>query len=833
MTNYINKILRWSGSAFMALLYPLTTVCQKVFGKLIDRLIARLDSVNKVGYFDDYFANHENPLLSGDLHSAALKMYPQSKFPTFYMKISKDLRKHIVVDGRIRGSSYLPAYTLPQAYISNQLVEDSKQAAMKSGLLILIVSFYAISSAAGYLLFHSTLSTALPAFELPPTIDDWGQFPIYVGTQKALLYSTAILTLATKLFASLSVAVALIVLPAAVVAVLLALVTFWGSWRYLIFKTMDNHAEPLRRETKESIVRWKHRFEQRELEEQAYLAQLNETKRVGELESDLITIGEATGHFNFRGLLTGPRQHQKMKLSISDMFQNTIVLGGTGSGKTRTILLPVITQLIRQQNKQDISLYVTDAKAVLWKDVAVIAEKFDKQVQLIGVEDNELGVDLLDGISPSFASDLIKSVMRQLGGASADSFWPDMASNMMRHVFTVLRAWERTKGGLDYAETSSERPYSLVSAYRLALEAHDIDGWMKEIEADILGCIELDFSAISDLAKSDLYASMRYLRATWPQIAKDTRSGIESNITNALGNFEADVRLREKFASGEKADITVGEFWGNKITCVNLPDSELGNAGKIINVFLKTLLFSEAKRRQSANPDIALKQQLAFIADEYQSLITADVSGISDATFPNISRSTGLFYLVATQGIVGLEQAIGQHAAANFMNNMRNKIFLQIEESATMNFAKMLAGKSMRFQSFAGDHHESFESMRRESGFDPVLMGAAKLEHGVSERAGLFTGLFNSYRKFELSDVRKMFEYQGGSSSLLNPNNRSENNRVEDKNSDYMKSGNEMTDVLSESDLVQMGRTHAYCFIWRSGHSRQDIVKLTDISQFA
>lgn len=836
MNNTIARLLRLPFAALMALLSPLTRIANKIFGKLIDKLLQRLESVNKAGYFDDYFKDHENPLLRGDLHAASLNMYPKSRFPTFYKRIAGDLRKSIVVDGRIRGSGYLPAYTLPQAYISDRLVNDSKQAAMKAGLLTLIVSFIFISAAAGIYVFENVLSAALPSYGLPAGTDDWGMFPIAVGLQKVMMYSGALLTLATKLVASLSVAVALVIVPAAFVAAILAILAFWGSWRNMIFKAMDDHAEPLRRETKESIVRWKHRFEQRELEEQAYLAQLNEVERVGEKEEDLVTIGEATGHFNFRGLLTGPRQNQKMRLAISDLFQNTIVLGGTGSGKTRTIILPVITQLISQQDKQDISLYVTDSKGVLWKDVAEIAENLGKKVQVIGVGEHEMGVDLLDGISPSFASDLIKSVMRQLGGANADDFWPNMATTLTRHVFTVLRAWERTEGGIEYAESSSERPYSLVSAYRLALDAKNVDGWMKQIEADILNCIETDYSAISDFAKSDLYSSLSYLRNTWPTMASDTRSGIEGNVTNALGGFEADVRLREKFASGEKADITIDECWGKKITCVNLPDSELGNAGKIINVFLKTLLFNKAKLRQAVDPNIAQKQQLAFIGDEYQSIITADVSGISDATFPNISRSTGLFYIVASQGIVGLEQAIGQYAAANFMNNMRNKIFLQIEESATMNFAKMLAGKTMRFQSFSGDHHESFESMRRESGFDPLLRGAAVLERNVIDRAGLMTGLVNSFGKFELSEVRKMFVFQSSTRMFglpkQNDDYRSESNRVEDKNSDYMKSGNEMTDVLTDGDLVGMGRMNAYCFIWRSGHSRQDIVRLTDISKF-
>lgn len=836
MSNLFN-ILFVPISLIMAALTSLTNILLKIFGKLINKIINRFaKNTNDVGYFDSYFKNHPDPLLRGDLHSAALKLYPKERFPTFYKKIHADLRKHVVVDGRIRGSSLLPAYTLPQAYISNELVSESKQTAMRSGLLVFLLSFLVISIAACFYLF-SNFGANVPTFELPKNVDDWGgMYPNYVFLNMLMVYSTSVVSLLSQLFASLSLSIALVIAPVAIVATLLGLVTFWGSWRYLIFKSMDKQAEPLRRETKESVVRWKFRYEQRQLEDEAYLAQLNEVERVGEREEDLITIGSATGHFNFRGLLTGPRQNQKLKMAISDLFQNTIVLGGTGSGKTRTILLPMITQLIKQQDKRDLSLYVTDAKAVLWQDVVAIAQKMGKQVQILGVQENELGVDLLDGISPSFAADQIKSVMRQNGGASADSFWPDMASNMIRHVFTVLLAWERTKGGLEYARASAERPYSLVSAYKLALDAAYIDGWMRQIESDILDCIENDFQAIADLAKSDLFASLRYLRLTWPTIAKDTRSGIESNITNALGSFESDVRLREKFASGEKADINISELWGNKITCVNLPDSELGNAGKIINVFLKTLLFSEAKRRQAANPDIAQVQQLAFVADEYQSLITADVSGISDATFPNISRSTGLFYIVATQGVVGLEQAIGQHAAANFMNNMRNKIFLQIEESATMNFAKMLAGKTMRFHSYSSDHHESFESMKRENGFDPLLLGSAKLTKDVQDKAGLITGIIRSCGKFNLSAVRKMFVFNSSISIFQLPQNgqndyRAEANRIDDKNADYMKSGNEMVDVLTDSDLVQMGRTHAYCFIWRSGHSRQDLVKLTDISQ--
>ncbi len=122
-----------------------------------------------------------------------------------------------------------------------------------------------------------------------------------------------------------------------------------------------------------------------------------------------------------------------------------------------------------------------------------------------------------------------------------------------------------------------------------------------------------------------------------------------------------------------------------------------------------------------------------------------------------------------------------------------------------MKFAIILTGKAMRFQIYiSGHHHESFESMRRENGFDSVLMRAAVLNDCIKKKSGLIKGLFNSCKRFKLSDVQKMFVLSDSNRDSEGDNWR----RVEDKNHDYMKSGNEMVDVLSDSDLVQMGRTN-------------------------
>lgn len=827
-----------------AFLKPVTDAADMLLRPVINRILAKTGISNNVGFFDGYFASNEDPLLRGDLPAAAEKEWPRDKHPTFYRRIPDDLRKPVIVDGRIRGSSRMPIDVLPPVGITQDLVNESKKVAAWAGLKWFIIALIVGLGMSWFTAFSPLAGFALPEWVRPAGVDFWSasEMEWQMKTDQAVTWTLYL----GQLLAVLTVGLIVTTWTSAVLAVSLGFSVFWSSWRKLIFRAADEHAEVIRAEAKEATVRWKQRFEMRELEESAYIAQLDEVDRV---QSPTIEIGEATGLFNFRGSLTGPRQKTKIKLALEDLFQNSVVMGGTGSGKTFAAMEPVAAQLIQMQDQRDISLYVTDSKGVLWQDIKRIADRLGKgdRVQVIGVGEGEKGIDILDGLEPGFAADVIKSVMRQMGGTAGDSFWPDLAHNMCVHVLKVLRAWERTPAGEQFVAEKGERPYSLVHLYETAMKAKDQsdDSLIAKIKADIIGTLEAEPEKLSDVASVDLFASLDYLRVTWPTMAADTRSGIEANITNALGLFASNMALRKQFASGENSDLTIDDMWGRKITLVNLPRS-LGNAGRIVNVMLKSLLFNRAMERQAADPKIRDKQQLGFLADEFQSLITADISaGFTDSSFPNECRSTGLFYFVATQGIRALQQAVGEDSALNFMNNMRNKIFLQIEEQATMAYAQQLAGKALRFLVFDNADHESVEAMRRETGQDPALLGSAILTKDVKKTAGIWA-LFSAWARFEFAGMRSRFDSSDVQSvaarvartlMLLEiPNPQAENdrasqdradaNRREDKRADWMKTGNEAQDILSTSDLMQMGRTHAYMCITRGGHLRQDLIKL-------
>lgn len=813
-----------------AFLKPVTDAADMLLRPIINRILARTGLTKNVGFFDGYFAGHEDPLLRGDLPAAAEKEWPRDKHPTFYRKIPDDLRKPVIVDGRIRGSNRLPIDVLPPVGITQDLVNEAKGVAAWAGLKWFLIALVAGLGMSWFTAFSPLAGFALPEWVRPAGVDFWSAADLewQQKTDQAVTWTLYL----GQLLAVLTVGLIVTTWTSAVFAVVLGFNVFWASWRKLIFRAADDHAECIRAEAKEATVRWKQRYEMRELEETAYIAQLDEVDRV---QSPTIEIGEATGLFNFRGALTGPRQKTKIKLALEDLFQNTIVLGGTGSGKTYAAMEPVAAQLIQLQDQRDISLYVTDSKGVLWQDIKRIADKLGKgdRVQVIGVGAGERGIDILDGLEPGFAADVIKSVMRQMGGTAGDSFWPDLAHNMCVHVLKVLQAWERTDAGKQFVAEKGERPYSLVHLYEFAMKAKDNseDSLTARIQADIVSTLEAEPEKLRDVTGVDLFASLEYLRVTWPTMAADTRSGIEANITNALGLFASNMALRKQFASGERSDLTIDDMWCRKITLVNLPRS-LGNAGRIVNVMLKSLLFNRAMERQAADPKIRDKQQLGFLADEFQSLITADISaGFTDSSFPNECRSTGLFYFVATQGIRALQQAVGEDSALNFLNNMRNKIFLQIEEQATMSYAQQLAGKALRFLVFDNADHESVEAMRRETGQDPALLGSAILTKDVKKTAGIWS-LFSAWKKFKFEGLRRKFGETGSMSAgdLLNPEVRGaiaeSDKRADDKHSDWMKSGNEAQDILSTSDLMQMGRTHAYMCITRGGHLRQDLIRL-------
>lgn len=807
------------------------------------------------GFFNRIFRNSKRDLLSGDLMAYAARRWPKERFPHLWMVgIPEDLKRPLVVDGRlIDGSS--PASVMAPNFVDTTLVGQAFRRAVLAGLFWAFVGLLAWHPQMylGKMIGEGMGGAGTRPMQSQPAHGDNRRVQGAELQEDAWDFETVNAKMAEqsalqeKVLQARHDSIMASAPGGFFTAVLFGFLVFFGTWRGLVQAAAQQRVEPLRAQQKESIVRWKYRLDQREIEYKAYLAQLKTAMEWDKTE--LIDIGKASGMFRYRGQLGAPAQGQSMQYTLQDMAQHTLILGGTGEGKTRSIIVPVVKQIlaIRKHKmeageKQAISIYGTDGKAVLWRDIKQAAEDMGQgdDVRVIGCNESagEFGVDLLEGVDPQLVADIIRSVMRQTKGEGAsDSFWPDMAAEIIRHAAVVARAWELTDDGMELVGVSGERIYSLVMIYQLALDPQLQERAVKAV----LAAIEdpKQWPILEPLATIELFDSIRYMRSQWVTMADATKTGITANITNAMSPFSSNAKLRASFASGRSQNLlSIAEAWGT-ICLVNVSSLEYGIAGRIVNVMCKTLLYTEARKREMADPTIGMKQKLVFVADEFQDILSADTASLSDSNFWNVARSSGVIGFTATQGLASLEQAIGRVSAENFTQQMRNKIILRIEDPGTMEFAKKLAGKSLRSYTFESHRHESYDSMVRETGHDPMQAGPARIvELPDNILAAVGSGWlqvhkaslplsFDTWKAAVEVDLR--FVPSGGFTGRDDSHLSAEQAaywRSEDKALAYMADGNHEGDVLRDEDLISMGRAHAYVYLQRAGATRQDLVEI-------
>ena len=814
-----------------------------VLRKIFSGMTSRADKVSEnvfsgeIGFFDSLFKDHKHPLLRGDVMAYAEVRWPKNAYPELWDEVPEDLvREGLTRDRLLDGSR--PGAILAPTSINKELIKDASAEAKKSA----IKTFIVITSAALLLSAAALLVTRMPA---ESKIDDpvaqqsyylsshqdkdfWSRDEISSVASRSAAIDTVVS--GAEAIAKGSVIFSVSAIFALLLGVFAAAAVWVGKFRALVFRAAVQASRHLRVETKASTVWFKDDMDSSLDDRKAYRKQLAAAKRD---KSSLITFGRATGKFKFRGVLNSPSRDQICAQTINDKMQGVFVNGGTGGGKSFSFAMPTAASIISRMDYEDISLFVADGQGSLADDVSEVAKKFGRECQIIGIGEGEWGVDLCDGITPALAAGIIKSVMVQLGGAgSNDVIWKNMAAYVIQLSLIIARAWERTEGGIRFAEETGERPYSYAVARRIAEEmAGGPDSLPSIIIKDIIAMKDAEyFSDIADLWNEELFGAIRYLRGQYLNLAEGTRTSVEFNITEALCGFDGP--LRDRFASGKDGKFAIRDIWGSKITCVRIPSTMLGPAAKIVLVAIKTLVYNEAMRRWHQNHDIRFLQMLALLFDEFPTIATADIAAMSDANFPNECRKTGTFFAgVATQGIAPLVQAIGREAAWNFINNMRTKFMLPIEEQETFEYIESIVGDGPRSRITEDRDFESLEALGLECGINPYIPQQARIEDAGN--VGIFASLSAAGKPLNYPVLDKKFTpsdfYYQSTTGESGSNQSSFVNAVfkaHDENKAFMADGNERRKVFTGAELVKLGQGFAWASWMRAGYMMTDVVEL-------
>jgi hypothetical protein len=340
----------------------------------------------------------------------------------------------------------------------------------------------------------------------------------------------------------------------------------------------------------------------------------------------------------------------------------------------------------------------------------------------------------------------------------------------------------------------------------------------------------------------------------WPAIAEQTRAGIVANITQLLDGLSSSPVLLERFASGrDEGTISVDEALDSRILVSALSTIEDGFPARLCSILIKTMVYRSARVREAAwkaaaEPRNPQEKPCLVLMDEMQEIITADPSsGLSDATFWNVARSSGLAGIFATQTIAALVNAIGESATSNFLQQARSKIFFRAEERETVEYACWCAGAYERNRVVEDEHRESIEHRLLLDGWSPfapcgddkdlVFGPRALLKAAAAIMAPDGTGFAVQESAPYAPDSR--FRPRGSLLPAFSAEDRSRESsiylaqmasdqaaawRAEDHTRNYRMSGNAVQPALTPSDVMQMGRWHAFAQIQRAGVLRQDII---------
>lgn len=792
------------------------------------------------------------PLVRGDRRDYAERVWAPSAYPDLYGAVPADLVRPPWEDGRLLGG--VPVTWLADRHLTDGAFRAAVRAGFKAGVLVLLLALL--------LLIFGTLLSIVAFFPAllhgqRPVLEQWpGEDPVRASAWSLLAANLghAVGDLARNLGA------ALVNLPAAAigatgVGILIALLLLRG-W-------MAEQSAPYELVTKDADVRWPRRIESRNLLRETYRRQLRHVADRGLDRQATFRVGTATGTLRVRGDLAAPLAGQPLLLDSESLFQHMLVFGGTGEGKTRGLLRPLMRQVLADRR---FGALVMDAKGELWREALKIAREIGREddVVLIGAGAGEAGVNLTADLTPAQIAATMRSVLEQIGSGRNDSFWPLMATTVLRHMLTIGRGYALTEPGAAEA-TKGLHPYSLWWAYQAVLRADlanaAIDhinatfGLLREQAGEEPGAASGLLAKAKAMMSPELRDSVAYIQSAWRDMAEETKTGIVANVTNLMDGFGSSPVLRERFASGRsEGTIGVRAALEGKIVLVTLSSVEDGLPARLSTLLLKTSLYREARRRETewktaTPPRDPQERPCLVVMDEVQELVTVDPSsGLSDATFWNVARSTGLAGLFATQTLSALKQAMGEAAAENFVQQARSKVFFRSEEQNTIDFACWCAGAFERNRVYEAGQRESLEYRELIDGWSPLLpvdeaaqlSGGSKAFFGAA-RSLLFPGeagigraapraAYSPDLRFVPRDPTSGSSGTGFGSSGDPGNSASMGAiqaahwRAEDLSREYRSNGNETVAALNASDLIHMGRWHAFAHVQRAGAVRQDLV---------
>ena len=370
---------------------------------------------------------------------------------------------------------------------------------------------------------------------------------------------------------------------------------------------------------------------------------------------------------------------ERYVITFGDATRNICVLGGTGRGKTESIMLPAAARMIAN----DCVGLVLDAKG----DFVILSDQFPERTMVIG-PGYASQINLLGGNDVS----VFRALIEEMHGKyhQHEKYWGSMGVEDAILIFLYVRESGHEPTLKDIHDGLAEpKPFCLQLERFLRSREKISKALIDQIKSrkqDEFGMLRL--GGFLGIESESPRAAEQY---SWQTNA----------IVKSLAVIVSNPELERAFCTAGSPDVAQLAFSDQKTLILDVNADEYPDAAFTIGRMLRLQYMRAVSTTYRERQVLGVGRDVFsfMLIDEYQQYVNAAVHRQTDSlrddnTWFDRSRSYGHINIVATQSMSSLFAQVDRSAADTIVQNCRTSIILPSTDVPTLNRAALLAGSA-------------------------------------------------------------------------------------------------------------------------------------------
>ena len=408
--------------------------------------------------------------------------------------------------------------------------------------------------------------------------------------------------------------------------------------------------------------------------------------------------------------------NSKVYIPESGLYQNFLITGTIGSGKTSSAMYPFTRQLLEYNSKHPnskLGMLLLDVKGNYYKQVKNYAKQYNILDDLIIIQLNSnIFYNPLHkpNLKPQVLANRLKTILLLFSENNTESYWLDKAEQILAESIKLCRLYN--------------------DGYVTFLELHKLITISDYYKEKIQKLRNLFISSkFTDTQIYELNASLNFFEKEFENLDSRTKGILISEITRITNTFVTDYDVMKTFCSSKEKLNFIGfdeALKKGKIVVLNMNISEYSMLSKIIATYLKLDFQTEVMTQLSKNST----KPSAFICDEYDKFASK-----TDGEFFSLSREAKCINIVSTQSYSSLKTTLKEESTVKVViQNLINKIWFRTDDIFTIEEAQKQLGKEEKEKT-----SKSISESAKETNFSYITNTLNSENSNISETFSTYT----------------------------------------------------------------------------------------------